>query len=90
MPRKKNTVDPDESNGRNLIYKKKNIYSSHGEQYHIKVKNGEVGEYVIVPGDPKRSEKIAKYFDNPKLIADSREHIPEHYLAKKFRYALLV
>ena len=76
MPRKNNNnVDPDESNGRNLIYKKKNIYSSHGEQYHIKVKNGEVGEYVIVPGDPKRSEKIAKYFDNPKLIADSREYI---------------
>lgn len=62
-------------NGRNFIYEKNNIYSRAGEQYHLMVKPGDVGEYVIVPGDPKRSEKIAKYFDNPKLIADSREYI---------------
>ncbi len=44
-------------------------------QYHIQVAKGEVGRYVILPGDPKRCEKIAKYFDNPKLIADSREYV---------------
>ena len=71
----KNIVDSDRDNGRNYIYKKRNIYSKAGEQYHLKLKPGDVGEYVIVPGDPKRSEKIAAYFDNPKLIADSREYI---------------
>jgi len=71
----KKIVDSDRDNGRNYIYKKRNIYSKAGEQYHLKLKPGDVGEYVIVPGDPKRSEKIAAYFDNPKLIADSREYI---------------
>ncbi|MEE0956217.1 MAG: uridine phosphorylase [Eubacterium sp.] len=44
-----------------------------GKQYHIGVGKGEVGRYVILPGDPKRCAKIAKYFDDPHLIADSRE-----------------
>lgn len=44
-------------------------------QYHIQVANGEVGRYVILPGDPKRCAKIAKYFDDPVLIADSREYV---------------
>lgn len=46
-----------------------------GKQYHINVGKGDVGKYVILPGDPKRCEKIAAYFDNPKLIADSREYV---------------
>ncbi len=44
-------------------------------QYHIQTAPGEVGEYVILPGDPKRCEKIARYFDDPVLIADSREFV---------------
>lgn len=46
-----------------------------GKQYHIQVGKGEVGKYVIMPGDPKRCEKIAKYFDDAKLVADSREYV---------------
>lgn len=46
-----------------------------GKQYHIQVSPGEVGRYVILPGDPKRCEKIASHFDEPKLIADSREFV---------------
>ena len=46
-----------------------------GLQYHIQVRHGDVGRYVILPGDPKRCAKIAKYFDNPVLIADNREYI---------------
>ncbi len=45
------------------------------KQYHIQVGQGDVGRYVIMPGDPKRCEKIAQYFDNPKLVADSREYV---------------
>ena len=28
-------------------------------QYHIQVAKGEVGRYVLLPGDPKRCAKIA-------------------------------
>ncbi len=44
-------------------------------QYHIQVAKGEVGRYVLLPGDPKRSAKIASYFDDAKLVADSREFV---------------
>ena len=44
-------------------------------QYHIQVKKGEVGRYVILPGDPKRCALIAQYFDDPVLVADNREFI---------------
>lgn len=46
-----------------------------GKQYHIAVGKGEVGKYVILPGDPKRCAKIAAYFENSVLIADSREFV---------------
>ena len=49
-------------------------YSQDGTQYHIGLKEGDVGEYVILPGDPKRCQKIAEYFDDAKLIADKREY----------------
>lgn len=44
-------------------------------QYHVQVRPGDVGRYVILPGDPKRCEKIAAFFDNPVLVADSREYV---------------
>ena len=51
-------------------------YSENAEKlYHIQVAPGKVGRYVILPGDPKRCAKIAKYFDDPVLVADSREYV---------------
>lgn len=50
-------------------------YSDDGRQYHIGLKEGDIGKYVILPGDPKRCEKIAQYFDNPVLVADRREYV---------------
>ena len=50
-------------------------YSENGIQYHIGIKEGDVGRYVILPGDPKRCEKIAKYFDNAKFVSDNREYM---------------
>ncbi|MPM21040.1 Uridine phosphorylase [bioreactor metagenome] len=44
-------------------------------QYHINMKQGDVGRYVILPGDPKRCVKIAEHFDNPVLVADHREFV---------------
>ena len=43
--------------------------------HHLKLKKGDVGRYVIMPGDPKRCSKIAKRFDNAELIADYREYV---------------
>ena len=53
----------------------KNYSEDVSRQYHIQVARGEVGRYVIMPGDPKRCEKIAKYLDDPVLIADNREFV---------------
>ena len=50
-------------------------YAEEGIQYHLQIREGDVGKYVILPGDPKRCEKIAAYFDDAKLIADSREYV---------------
>lgn len=46
-----------------------------GIQYHLHTKKGDLGRYVILPGDPKRVEKIAKYLDDAKFVADSREFV---------------
>ena len=50
-------------------------YSQDGTQYHVGLKSGDVGKYVLLPGDPKRCKKIAEYFDDAKLVADRREYV---------------
>lgn len=45
------------------------------KQYHIACEEGDVGSICILPGDPGRCEKIAKYFDNPVKIAQNREYV---------------
>ena len=39
-------------------------------QYHLKIKKGDVAPYVLLPGDPKRVEKVASYWDEAKLVAE--------------------
>lgn len=46
-----------------------------GIQYHLRIKAGDVGKYAILPGDPKRVAKIARYLDDAVLVADSREYV---------------
>lgn len=50
-------------------------YAEEGLQYHIGLKKGDVGRYVILPGDPKRCEKIAKHFEDSRFVADNREYV---------------
>ena len=52
-----------------------NYSEDSNRQYHIQVAPGEVGKYVILPGDPKRCKKIAEHLDDAKLVADSREFV---------------
>lgn len=56
-------------------------------QYHLQIRPGDVGRYVILPGDPKRCAKIAKHFDDAKLIADSRELSPTRVIWTEKRSA---
>ena len=53
----------------------KNYSEDESRQYHIQGAKGEVGRYVLLPGDPKRCAKIAQYFDDPVLVADNREYV---------------
>ena len=46
-----------------------------GKQYHTGVGPEDIGKYVIMPGDPKRCAKIAEFFNDAKLVADSREYV---------------
>ncbi len=46
-----------------------------GLAFHLHIKEGDVGRYVLLPGDPARCEKIAKYFDNPHFVAQNREYV---------------
>lgn len=41
--------------------------------YHIGLKKGEAGRYVILTGDPGRCEKIASLLDSPVFVAQNRE-----------------
>jgi uridine phosphorylase len=43
-------------------------------QYHIHVRPGEVGKYVLIPGDPDRVLRIAQHLEDAKEIAFHREH----------------
>ncbi len=53
-----------------MVYEKES-----GLEYHIKTNRGMIGEYVILPGDPKRCEKIAAYLEDARLVADNREFV---------------
>ena len=44
-------------------------------QFHINCKQGDVGRYCLLPGDPGRCEKIARYFDDPVHVMTNREYV---------------
>jgi uridine phosphorylase len=45
-----------------------------GRQYHIACAPGDVGGYVLLPGDPGRCERIAAQFDGATRVASNREY----------------
>ncbi len=42
-------------------------------QYHIGLKNGDIGKYILLPGDPQRTQLIAEFFDKAEEVAFNRE-----------------
>ena len=45
------------------------------KQYHTQLSESDVGEYVILTGDPGRVKDIASYLDNAELVANNREYV---------------
>src|SRR5712664_4602158 len=43
-------------------------------KYHVGLAKGEVGDYVLVPGDPGRTPMIARYLDSAREVAFTREY----------------
>lgn len=43
-------------------------------KYHIACGADDIGKYCILPGDPGRCEKIARYLDDAKFVASNREY----------------
>ena len=43
------------------------------ELFHIGIARSQGAEYAILPGDPARTEKIARYLDNAEFLAQNRE-----------------
>src|SRR5712664_4767751 len=43
-------------------------------KYHVGLAKGEVGDYVLVPGDPGRTPMIAKHLEDAREVAFSREY----------------
>ncbi len=45
--------------------------------YHINLSKSDIqgAKYAILPGDPDRVPKIAKFFDNPQKIGQKREYV---------------
>lgn len=50
-------------------------YNDKGQQYHVELAKGDVGRYVILPGDPGRVETIAAFLDHPVKMASHREYV---------------
>ena len=45
------------------------------KQYHIALEKGQVGKYVLLPGDPGRVPLIAEHFDSAEKMAHNREYL---------------
>ena len=49
--------------------------NDNGQQYHVELSKGDVGRYVILPGDPGRVEAIAEFLDDAVKVAHHREYV---------------
>ena len=45
------------------------------QQFHMKIEEGQVAPYVLLPGDPGRVEMVAKYWDKATKVMSNREYV---------------
>lgn len=57
-----------------MAIQSKNLTVEGGLQKHLRCKAEDIGRYVLLPGDPFRTDIIAQYLENPRLVAHAREH----------------
>lgn len=50
------------------------MWEHDGKMYHTRIDKGSVGRYVLLPGDPFRTDKMATFLEDAELIAHNREH----------------
>ena len=50
-----------------------NPKTPNGKQYHIQCCAGDLAKFLLVPGDPDRVEKIARFWDSSKEVSSNRE-----------------
>ena len=60
--------------GQSTVFSQKESVLMEPKQYHIHCRTGDVGRYVLMPGDPGRVPQIAQYLDNAKEVAHNREY----------------
>jgi len=46
-----------------------------GVQYHIRASLKDIRKYILLPGDPKRAEKIAEEWDEKRFVVGHREYV---------------
>lgn len=46
-----------------------------GLAFHLHIQQGDIGRYVLLPGDPARCEKIARFFKDAHFVAQNREYV---------------
>ncbi|GEM_PF-27938 len=69
-----NTIEPRRYHMKRLTSAEK-PETIEGRQYHIACAPGDVAPYVLLPGDPERVVRIAKYWDYYELKAKHREYV---------------
>lgn len=50
------------------------VNKENNKMWHVDVDSDDIGQYVILPGDPFRTDLIATFLDDAKLVAHKREH----------------
>ncbi len=51
------------------------VKTASGRQYHINVAPGELAPYILMCGDPERTEKVAKFFERIRVKKSHREFV---------------
>ena len=46
-----------------------------GLQYHVRLAEGDIAPYVLLPGDPGRVAAVAAYWDEARKVAENREYV---------------
>jgi len=46
-----------------------------GLQYHLRIREGDIARYVLLPGDPGRVGRIAEMWDKSWLVSSHREYV---------------